>query len=138
MPEEDLLSSWFVTAIKFIEDCVNNNGKILIHCYHGVSRSATILAAYLLKCGMDDTQIDFNEMSDLDSVEDVLSFIKARRPIVCPNDGFISQLKLWRAMSCKLDPSFKPFKMFQLSCIYQKTKSTKILPSPVKSFFQVR
>ena len=69
MPEEDLLSSWFVTAIKFIEDCVNNNGKILIHCYHGVSRSATILAAYLLKCGMDDAHIDFNEMSDLDSVD---------------------------------------------------------------------
>ena len=137
LPEEDLISTWFGTAIKFIEDCIKNNGKILIHCYHGVSRSATILAAYLLKCGMDDTQIDFNEISDLNSVEDVITFMKGRRPIVCPNEGFVSQLRLWRAMDCQLDPSFKPYKMYQLNCIYQKIRSTKILPSPVKSFFQV-
>ena len=132
-----MLSSWFVTAIKFIEDCVNNNGKILIHCYHGVSRSAAILAAYLLKLSLDNRHEDPHVIRDLGTVEDVLAFMKSRRPIVCPNDGFIAQLKLWRAMNCQLDPSFKPYKMYQLSCIYQQMKGTKILPSPVKSFFQV-
>ena len=136
MPEEDLLTSWFEKAIKFIDDCIENDGRILIHCYHGVSRSATILAAYLLKCGIDDNK-ETQEISEFSCVDSVLSFMKSKRPIICPNEGFTLQLKLWSAMECQLDSSFKPYKMYQLNCIYQKMKSTKILPSPVKIFFQV-
>ena len=137
MPEEDLLSIWFDTAIQFIEECINRDGKILIHCYHGVSRSAAILAAYLLKLCLDNKHAEPYDMVDFGTVEDAITFIRSRRPIVCPNEGFMSQLKLWRAMNCQLDPSFKPYKMYQLNCIYQQMKITKILPSPVKSFFQV-
>ena len=137
MPEEDLLSIWFDTAIQFIEECINRDGKILIHCYHGVSRSAAILAAYLLKLCLDNKHAEPYDMVDFGTVEDAITFIRSRRPIVCPNEGFMAQLKLWRAMNCRLDPSFKPYKMYQLNCIYQQMKSTKILPSPVKLFFQV-
>ena len=137
MPEEDLLSIWFDTAIQFIEECINRDGKILIHCYHGVSRSAAILAAYLLKLCLDNKHAEPYDMVDFGTVEDAITFIRSRRPIVCPNEGFMAQLKLWRAMNCQLDPSFKPYKMYQLNCIYQQMKITKILPSPVKSFFQV-
>ena len=137
MPEEDLLSNWFDTAIKFIEECINRDGKILIHCYHGVSRSAAILAAYLLKLCLDNKHANPYDMVEFGSVEDSITFIRSRRPIVCPNEGFMAQLKLWRAMNCQLDPSFKPYKMYQLNCIYQQMKITKILPSPIKSFFQV-
>ena len=132
-----MLTSWFEKAIKFIDDCINNDGRILIHCYHGVSRSATILAAYLLKCGIDDNNKETQEISEFSCVDSVLSFMKSKRPIICPNEGFTLQLKLWSAMECQLDSSFKPYKMYQLNCIYQKMKSTKILPSPVKTFFQV-
>lgn len=55
-------------------------GKILIHCSAAVSRSPTIVAAYLMKkCNM--------------SLKDALGLIIRTRPAVCPNPGFLKQLK---------------------------------------------
>lgn len=55
-------------------------GKILVHCSAAVSRSPTIVAAYLIKrCDM--------------SLKDALGLIIRVRPAVCPNDGFLRQLK---------------------------------------------
>ena len=47
MPDADLLSE-FELAVGFIAEGVASKG-VLVHCYHGVSRSATLLAAYLMK-----------------------------------------------------------------------------------------
>jgi dual specificity phosphatase 12 len=33
-------------AVKFIHDALNNNGVCLVHCVQGLSRSATVVAAY--------------------------------------------------------------------------------------------
>ena len=33
----------------FINEHVGKNNKVLIHCEHGISRSATVLAAYLIR-----------------------------------------------------------------------------------------
>ena len=137
MSETDLLSSWFETSTSFIEECIQQNGKILIHCYHGVSRSATLLTAYILKRLLNHKQEKYHILNGLSTVIDVVNFLKSRRPIVCPNDGFISQLNLWRAMKCRLDTSFQPYKLYRLDCIYHKMKITKIMPPNVKSFFQV-
>ena len=134
--EPDLVSTWFETSSNFIEESLNNGGKILIHCYHGVSRSATILAAFVLKARLQNNQ-NTQILNGSCTVEDVLSFIKSRRPIACPNEGFMAQLNLWRAMKCRIDPLFKPYKMYQLNYISQQIKATKIMPSNVKSFFQV-
>ncbi|KAJ8307734.1 hypothetical protein KUTeg_005806 [Tegillarca granosa] len=42
------LSSWFPQAISFIDSVKERNGKVLVHCQAGVSRSATICLAYLM------------------------------------------------------------------------------------------
>ena len=57
----------------------NNNNKVLVHCQAGVSRSATIVIAYLMKtCNMN--------------FEQSLSFVKLQRSVIDPNNGFRRQL----------------------------------------------
>lgn len=68
----------FKAASDFIEKALKKDGRIFIHCYKGVSRSATIVIAYLMmKCNTD--------------LEDAVKMIRAKRKIH-PNDGFIRQL----------------------------------------------
>ncbi|VDM35371.1 unnamed protein product [Hydatigera taeniaeformis] len=74
-PYENLMKS-FEKAITFIEE--NIRGGVLVHCLAGVSRSATIVIAYL----MWKFRMTFDE-----AYEKVL---KSRR--ISPNDGFKSQL----------------------------------------------
>lgn len=68
----------FNAASEFVEKALKKGGKVFVHCYKGVSRSATIVIAYLmLKCNID--------------LEDAVKMIRAKRKIH-PNDGFIRQL----------------------------------------------
>ncbi|KAL5006718.1 hypothetical protein ScPMuIL_015524 [Solemya velum] len=72
------LHPFFNKAADFIEKCLSSGGKVLVHCVQGVSRSATLVIAYLMiKCHM--------------TVQDALRLVRSRREI-CPNDGFLQQL----------------------------------------------
>ena len=57
-----------------------NTGKILIHCSAGISRSPTIVAAYLMH---------HYRMTLMQALKQIVE----ARPQVCPNPGFIQQLK---------------------------------------------
>jgi len=59
----------------------------LVHCSYGISRSASVVIAYLIK-------------SSHKSYDEVLSFVQQQRKIVKPNPGFEQQLRLWE-QSCK-------------------------------------
>lgn len=48
MPDADLLTHLEETT-KFLRRGLEGGGAVLVHCYHGVSRSASIVLAYLLK-----------------------------------------------------------------------------------------
>ena len=91
-----------------------------------------------MKAGINLEAIDEKSHGKRCSVEEVISFIKSRRPTICPNEGFMAQLQMWGAMDCRLESAFIPYKLYQLDCIYNQLKQTKILPSNIKSFFQVR
>jgi len=57
-----------------------STGGVLVHCYAGVSRSTTIVLAYLMaRRGM--------------RLAEALALVKAARPAVCPNQGFMEQLR---------------------------------------------
>jgi protein tyrosine phosphatase len=69
----------FAAAYDFIEGAAKNGGKTLVHCHAGVSRSATIVVAYLMKKqGL--------------SVDDAVAACKRGRPCIKPNRGFMSAL----------------------------------------------
>lgn len=63
----------------FLEDARRKNSKVLVHCQAGVSRSPTIVIAYLMRLlGI--------------SMNDAYNRVRELRPIVAPNIVFWSQL----------------------------------------------
>jgi len=76
--DEDI-SSVFYRSFDFIEEAMAENGKVLIHCSEGVSRSATITTGYL----MYKYELDFKPAFEK---------VKEKRTIVNPNAGFLCQL----------------------------------------------
>ena len=76
-PRENIIK-YFGECLLFIDD----DKKILVHCYAGASRSATIIIAYL----MWKNQLDYVESCNI---------VQKIRPIVNPNYGFYRQLKMF-------------------------------------------
>lgn len=63
-----------------IRKALANNKRVLVHCSAGVSRSATLVAAYLIK----EKRL---------TAQGAINHIIARRECICPNDGFRRKLK---------------------------------------------
>nr|XP_022905968.1 dual specificity protein phosphatase MPK-4-like [Onthophagus taurus]XP_022908639.1 dual specificity protein phosphatase MPK-4-like [Onthophagus taurus] len=112
-PKEDLLSH-FTNSIEFINNGISK-GNVLVHCYFGVSRSATIIIAYIMK----KYNLNYTE---------ALKKVKKRRSIVCPNRGFVTQLILFEEMLYKVNPNHLRYKNYRLTCAADKVKKAKILP----------
>eukprot|EP00347_Sterkiella_histriomuscorum_P018198 403346415 len=68
----------FTNCIEFIKNATSK-GKVLVHCYAGISRSASVVIAFLMQ-----------EHSK--SFFDAMSHVRKRRPIIFPNPGFQRQL----------------------------------------------
>jgi len=73
------ISSHFDDAINFIEDINTRGGRVLVHCHAGISRSATICIAYLMR------------QKSL-SLDEAYEFTKKRRSAISPNFNFLGQL----------------------------------------------
>jgi protein-tyrosine phosphatase len=73
------LSRFFTHAIEIIDNELAMGNKVLVHCFAGISRSATIVIAYL----MWKNRWAFSKAYE---------YVKSKRPIVDPNFGFITQL----------------------------------------------
>ncbi|KAF8581263.1 phosphatases II [Ramaria rubella] len=98
-PDENLLIR-LPEACQFIQRAIDSGGKIYVHCMMGVSRSVTVVCAYLMQ-------------SQGVSTEDALAFVKSRRPVARPNYGFMEQLDVWKACSflpSVLHPAYSAWK----------------------------
>lgn len=113
VPSEDLLRH-FEDTYAFIEEGVQK-GAVLVHCYFGVSRSATVVIAYLMK--------KYN-LSYLEAFEKT----KTKRPLVYPNHGFVSQLKLYREMGYVVNRTYMKYKKFRMSQAANIVRKIKRLP----------
>lgn len=74
------ISVHFPAALNFIHNALkNNDGAVLVHCAAGVSRSATIVAAYLM-------------VANKISASNAILRVHQARPCACPNLSFLRQL----------------------------------------------
>jgi len=81
IPSADLRSH-LDDACARIEKSLAAGKNVLVHCQQGISRSASVVIAYLIKNhGM--------------SYEFAFAFVKKYRPCIKPNSGFVKCLKEW-------------------------------------------
>lgn len=81
------ISYYFPYIWEYINEALNEGGKVLINCWAGISRASTSLISYL---------ITHRNME----LRDALKFVRSKRYVVDPNSGFIRQLR-------KLRPGYK-------------------------------
>ena len=67
-------------CLEYIDECLKRNENVICHCNAGVSRSPTVIIAYL---------IEYKKMSFKNAFE----LVKQKRSSIRPNDGFLLYLK---------------------------------------------
>ena len=88
-PDEDL-AAHFLRASEFIARALAGDGgargappgRVLVHCFQGKSRSASLVCAHLMRA---------EGVGFLEALEEV----RAHRPAAQPNLGFVAQLRRW-------------------------------------------
>ncbi|KIM38743.1 hypothetical protein M413DRAFT_51531, partial [Hebeloma cylindrosporum] len=96
---EDLLIHLPKTC-RFIEDALERGGRVLVHCVMGVSRSATVVAAFLMKTRGT-------------TAPEAIRHIKHRRPQIHPNYGFIKQLDAFAKCDYEPCPSHPTYRSWR-------------------------
>jgi len=99
----------FPQCIDFVEGELAKGRGVLVHCHLGMSRSATIVAAYLMYTQKHDAQT-------------ALGIIKKVRPVIEPNPGFLRQLDVFYQASYVVSNTNKVIRLHYL-------KSGVVLPS---------
>ena len=93
IPVEDVETSdllhHFEPCIEYIHSGITQNQNVLIHCISGISRSVTLISAYLLSIAL------------VANPSKSLSYIQSLSPSAQPNPGFESQLNIWHSMGSR-------------------------------------
>jgi dual specificity phosphatase 12 len=87
----ELLIEHFPTTNEFIRQALDSKGKVLVHCKQGISRSATVVLAFLLRYGFAA------------SVAEAFDLVRQKRHYINPNFGFVEQLLVYHA--CAFRPT---------------------------------
>jgi len=121
IPNEDLIS-YFDEASQFISKAVKSQSPVLVHCIAGVSRSATIVIAHLMK------KYGYSK-------EESYNFVKSKRPIIEPNYGFKFQLQVYQEMGNSLDQTNINYRLIVLKSFQKKVTLSLFNYGPSKQDF---
>ena len=79
----DITDDYNSNIIRYFKDCllfIDGYDKVFVHCAAGMSRSPTVVIAYLM-------------WKQKLSLNNAIKFVKNKRPEIQPNSGFVEQLK---------------------------------------------
>ncbi|KAL3751803.1 hypothetical protein ACJRO7_012610 [Eucalyptus globulus] len=100
-PSEDITSILY-DVFDYFEDVREQGGRVLVHCCQGVSRSTSLVIAYLM-------------WREGQSFEDAFLYVKAARGVTNPNMGFACQLlqcqKRVHAVPSSTTPMLRMYRM---------------------------
>ncbi|KAF8793186.1 Protein phosphatase Slingshot like protein [Argiope bruennichi] len=80
----EILHYWDKTY-RYIRRAKDEGSKVLVHCKMGISRSASVVIAYVMKAYDWDLQR-------------ALEFVKTKRGCIKPNSGFLKQLEIYQGI----------------------------------------
>eukprot|EP00741_Cyanophora_paradoxa_P018764 tig00021094_g18113.t1 len=98
-PNEDI-SCYFYDVIEFIDAARRAGGRVLVHCYQGVSRSSSMVIGYLMYS------------QGWRPYDEVYQGVKEKRGICNPNTGFVCQLLQWRKRCMEGLPDGSPPRLY--------------------------
>ncbi|RUS16415.1 protein-tyrosine phosphatase-like protein [Jimgerdemannia flammicorona] len=101
MPTENILQ-YFNETYEFTDTALKSGGHVLIHCIAGISRSATIVTAYLMR-------------SQSMPVKQALAHLKAVRNVINPNSGFFTQLEIYQDFRYDVDTKHAAYRRFLMA-----------------------
>ncbi|XP_040264706.1 dual specificity protein phosphatase 12-like [Bufo bufo] len=114
----DLLSC-LPECLQFLKDALEKPGScVLVHCHAGVSRSAAVIAAYM----MNTTKCTFEEAYQ--RLQDKKTDIKI-------HEEFVNQLAVFEEMGCDVDISSASYKQYRLQKLTQKYPELQKMPRDV-------
>lgn len=74
-----VLTCSLALSLSLLDSVRNTGGRVFVHCQAGISRSATICLAYLMR-------------TNRVRLDEAFEFVKQRRSIISPNFSFMGQL----------------------------------------------
>ena len=89
----DVTDDYETNLIRYFKECllfIDGYDKVLVHCAAGMSRSPTIVIAYLM-------------WKKKLSLNDAIKFVKNKRPEISPNLNFMRQLQTFQELLIKKD-----------------------------------
>ncbi|XP_053550069.1 dual specificity protein phosphatase 12 [Bombina bombina] len=114
----DLLSC-LPECLLFVKQALEVSGSsVLVHCHAGVSRSAAVVAAYLMNT---------NKLT----LEDAYAKLQTLKADVKINEEFVNQLSLYEAMGCDVDMTSAGYKQYRLQKVTEKYPELQKLPKEV-------
>lgn len=83
------ITQYFDKTYDFINKHISKGENVLVHCMAGVSRSSTIVLNYIIRKMYENNEVTTCPCRLLNEVMD---YVRTKRPVVNPNDGFMKQL----------------------------------------------
>jgi len=90
--QADLVHEGFPVAMAFVDQALERGDGVLIHCQCGISRSATLVIALVMRAAAQRSPNVPSEVWALKGMQEAYSFVKEKSRAVGPNMSLIYQL----------------------------------------------